>query len=61
MKTLEQIINNRTENFEKIKETLMNSGDEDSANEVQIHLNLLSGILSEYKSQKCSHSEEKMV
>jgi len=52
MKTLKEIIENNISVLEKNKKWLMNRSYEEAAEEIQININILLGILSEHKNQK---------
>jgi len=51
MKTLEEIIEKNIKHLKKTKEMSMSKGHEAMANETQIIINVLLGILSEHKNQ----------
>ena len=51
MKTLEEIIERNIKHLKKTKEMSMSKGHEVFANETQIIINVLLGILHEYKNQ----------
>ena len=52
MKTLKEIIENNISVLEKNKEWLIDRTYEEAAEEIQININILLGILSEHKNQK---------
>ena len=52
MKTLKEIIENNISVLEKNKKWLTDRSYEEAAEETQININILLGILSEHKNQK---------